>query len=98
MAGQIADISLKCKRKIIFKAILVRNSSPHGGYPRLVWVAVPYQGLQFMSLYRLDISSIFFRPPLKSTGRKSFVAYPKSLTVISENFDGGPAFVAKYEG
>ena len=25
------------------------------------------------------------------------MAYPKSLTVISENFDGGPAFVAKNE-
>lgn len=48
-----------------------------------------------MSLYRLDIAGIFARPPLKSTGRKPFVADPKALTVIGENFDGGSGFVAK---
>jgi hypothetical protein len=33
MGGQIADISSKCMRKILFEAILDRNSSPHGGHP-----------------------------------------------------------------
>jgi hypothetical protein len=93
--GQIANSLSKCKWKMIPETVSGRNSSPHGGYTRVAWVAVPYQGLQFMGLYRLDMSSIFFRPPLKSTGRKPFVTYPKSLTVIGPNFDGGPAFIAE---
>ena len=77
------------------EVILGRNSFPHGSNTGVARVAVPDQGLQLMSLYRLDISSIFARPPLKSTGRKSFMADPKALTVIGENFDSGPGFISK---
>lgn len=48
-----------------------------------------------MGLYGFDLSGIFVRPPLKSPGRKPFMANPKPLAVIGEDFDGGPAFVAK---
>ena len=95
MGGQIAEITSKCKLKNDTEVILDGNFSPHGGYTAIARVAVPYQSLQFMRLYRFDISSIFARPPLKSTGRKPFMADPKALTVIGENFDGGPCFIAK---
>ncbi len=48
-----------------------------------------------MGLNVADRCGLFFRPPLKPAGRKPFMADPKALAIIGEDFDGSPAFIAE---
>src|ERR1700681_1827446 len=74
-----------------------RDSTPSWHRLCRCGIATHQQNLQLVGLHRLPRRSRTSRPETESSHRETLLAKPEPLTVIHQNFHGGPPTIAEDE-